>query len=514
MADRCEAERDELFRRMLSLAAQNAQTPVTVAEQLGVPLETVRSCWRHLDEWRRCQGTSIAECDEPLSADALFGAAPCLRGWYSPTWRMNELLEEFQRNEGLAAHYVSILSEPEGGHFILNLAAAEVVRLLRFEYAPLDEERLFNVCVAVCEPHGAVERLVSNTASVLQDISDYRTRPLSPELLERLYADLTDGVALQDAQDSTRAGSAVRAQFLASLCHMLARGGGQAAQTAACPAPRRHNALVGALIAWCAVSMARPFPVANEVFGYVLYFLLAHRAGYHISSHVPLTRALGINEGTARTAGIFRTALPLLAECDGFYDWTAFLEHALRHLVEEQRYIVDKLDGMARRRERFRSIICADVTMNSRQQDVFLEAMLHSNAEFSYAVHEKRYGVSYLCARSDLARFLELGLLTCCDDGIRHFFIASEDFNDKAWSYLKSRCPEAYARFYGEDGTLRDEHRAAGHAVDAFNDAAEFYERAILDGIWLDHYAHRRLPIAREDGLRRREASGIEGSPP
>ncbi len=171
--------------------------------------------------------------------------------------------------------------------------------------------------------------------------------------------------------------------------------------------------------------MARPFPVANEVFGYVLYFLLVHRAGYHFSSHVPLAKALGVNDGPPQSSGMFCAALPFIDECDGFYDWTAFLEHALCRLIDEQRYIMDKLDGMARRRERFRSIpfidecdgfydwtaflehalcrlideqryimdkldgmarrrerfrsiIFSDVTMNSRQQDVFLEAMLPS----------------------------------------------------------------------------------------------------------------------------------------
>ena len=155
MAVQYGAERDTLLKRMLSLVVQESQTPESLAGQLGVPLEMVQDYWRQINGLRRCQGCAIVGHEEPLTADALYGAAPCLRGWYSLTWRLSELLEEFQRNEGLASHYISVLSEPEGGHFVLNLAATEVVRLLRFEYTPLDEGRLYGVCVAVCEPRGA-----------------------------------------------------------------------------------------------------------------------------------------------------------------------------------------------------------------------------------------------------------------------------------------------------------------------------------------------------------------------
>ena len=33
--------------------------------------------------------------------------------------------------------------------------------------------------------------------------------------------------------------------------------------------------------------------------------------------------------------------------------------------------------------------------MNARQKEVLLEAVLHSNAEFTYDIHMKRYAISY-----------------------------------------------------------------------------------------------------------------------
>ncbi len=168
---------------------------------------------------------------------------------------------------------------------------------------------------------------------------------------------------------------------------------------------------------------------------------------------------------------------------------------------------------MGRRRARFRAIVDADETMNPRQKDVLLEALLHSNAEFSYAVHERRYNVSYLCARSDLARFLDMGLFRCCDDGVRHFFIADEGFGDRAWDYLRQRCAAEYARFYREDGTLRDEFHSSCEAAEKFNRYVGFYEPSLMEDIWIEHYAHRRQPIVDEDGLWRRDRSHAGAGP-
>ena len=105
-----------------------------------------------------------------------------------------------------------------------------------------------------------------------------------------------------------------------------------------------------------------------------------------------------------------------------------------------------KLDGMARRRERFRIIIDSDESMNFRQKEVLLEAVLHSNAEFTYGIHAQRYDVSYPCARSDFARLLDQGFLCQHDDGIRHFFVASDEFEDVFATYVRERCAEALHR--------------------------------------------------------------------
>lgn len=130
------------------------------------------------------------------------------------------------------------------------------------------------------------------------------------------------------------------------------------------------------------------------------------------------------------------------------FECTGLFERVVERLVGEQRYIMDKLDGMGRRRARFRAIVDAD-----------------------------------------------------------------EGFGDKAWDYLRQRCATEYARFYREDGTLRDEYHSSCEAAEKFNRDVGFYEPSLMEDIWIEHYAHRRQPIVDEDGLWRRDRSHAGAGP-
>ena len=149
-----------LLGNALALAAKKAPTLESLAAELNVRQEDLSLCWFALNNLRRCQGRVLpvpfeAVAEGPADVRSVSG------NWYAPTWRLNKLLEEFQVNEGLAVHYGSILSHPEGGHFELNLAADEVVRAVRLENAELDAVRLRRVCVQAREPANGIELLLS-----------------------------------------------------------------------------------------------------------------------------------------------------------------------------------------------------------------------------------------------------------------------------------------------------------------------------------------------------------------
>ena len=275
--------------------------------------------------------------------------------------------------------------------------------------------------------------------------------------------------------------------------------------------PDGNHTLVDALIALYYFKTFRLFPAGNNVLAFLLYFLILHRAGYHFSAHVPVVKLLyPRDDDGGRGHGLACAPEDLVVACDGYFDWTRFFEQAVRLIIDEQRWTMTKLDGMARRRERFRAIIDADESMNFRQKEVLLEAVLHSNAEFTYGIHVHRYDVSYPCARSDFARLLDQGFLRQHDDGIRHFFVASDNFGEVFLNYLKEHCADAFSRFYREDGSLRDAFKSADDIAAEYNKDVGFYEKSLLDKTYIEHYDFRRTPIADHDGPQRRRRSDDE----
>ena len=481
-----------LLDRALRIASQRAQTCESLAQELGITPEDAALYWFSINSLRRSLGHDLP----PLLASS--------RCWYDPTWHLQEVLEEFQINEGLASHYGRIFYDPEGGHIELNLAANEIVYAIGLEHPDIDFGRLRRVCVHACDPECGIELLAANAGKLLLSIEEYRGEAITPSFVEALYARLMDGI------DAEPEGASSRAEGLELLCSFIDGGdgpfGGQYGD----------HRLIVALSVLFFLCGSRLFPAGNAPFAYLLYLLLLHRSGYHFSAHVPVMRLLyGADsplcadereryaaDGTV--AGLPSDPADLAVEYDGTYDWTLVFERAVELILAEQRWVMTKLEGMSRRRDRLRAIIDADGSMNARQKEVLLEAVLHSNAEFTYDIHMKRYAISYPSARSDFGRLIDLGFLQQSDDGVRHFFFASDDLHERCTIYLREHCSEAYLRYYDEEGRLRPEFRATDEAPTLYNRDIGFYEKALLDKMYTEHYDFRRASIADSDGLIRR----------
>ena len=356
-----------LLDRALRIASQRAQTYDSLAESLGVTPEDAALYWFSINSLRRGLGHDLP----PLSASA--------RCWYDPTWHLEALLETFQINEGLASHYGRIFYDPEGVHLELNMAANEVVYAIGLEHPDIDVARLRRVCVHACEPECGIELLAANAGKVLLSIEEYRDEAVTPAFVEMLYARLVAGIEAVPEDVSARV------EGLELLCSFI--NGDTGPLKGQCGDHR----LIVALTALFFVSASGMFPVGNAPFAYLLYLLLLHRSGYHFSAHVPVMRllygtdsALCAQERGRYAAEADAPTLPfepgdLAVEYDGTYDWTFVFERAVELILEEQRWVMTKLEGMSRRRDRLRAIIDADGSMNARQKEVLLEAVLHSN---------------------------------------------------------------------------------------------------------------------------------------
>ncbi|MFR1638249.1 MAG: hypothetical protein ACLSVD_03195 [Eggerthellaceae bacterium] len=147
----------------------------------------------------------------------------------------------------------------------------------------------------------------------------------------------------------------------------------------------------------------------------------------------------------------------LVVPCDGFCDWTLFFERAVQMLVEGQRWFMTKLDGGAPSRtfshhHRFRRE--HELPSEGGAAGGRVTAMRNSPTASTRSVTTCRIRV-----RAAISPSARSGFLRQHDDGIRHFFVASDEFEDVFATYVR-RCAEALHRYYREDGALRDEAKA------------------------------------------------------
>ncbi|MEG0071096.1 MAG: hypothetical protein RSA56_02965, partial [Raoultibacter sp.] len=206
----------------LSLASQKAQTFESLSAALKVSGEDLSLYWFAINEIRRCQGRYL-----PLPPDAAFPNGESTpqhpsNNWYAPTWKLNKLLEQYQLNESLAVHYERILTDPEGGHYELNLAASEIVLAVWLENNTLNTAQLKRVCVQACEPTNGIELLVANAGKILLNVENYRTELITSSFIENLYADLTEGISIKEVLEiegrCVETVEDLRSKALESLC--------------------------------------------------------------------------------------------------------------------------------------------------------------------------------------------------------------------------------------------------------------------------------------------------------
>lgn len=481
-----------LLDRALRIASQRAQTYDSLAESLGVTPEDAALYWFSINSLRRGLGHDLP----PLSASA--------RCWYDPTWHLEALLETFQINEGLASHYGRIFYDPEGGHLELNMAANEVVYAIGLEHPDIDVARLRRVCVHACEPECGIELLAANAGKVLLSIEEYRDEAITPAFVEMLYARLVAGIEAVPEDVSARV------EGLELLCSFI--NGDTGPLKGQCRRPSPYCGADGSVLrerighvpcGQCPVRLpavlAAPSSLGLPFLGPCPRYALALR--YRQRPVRPRARALRRRGGRADAAvraggsgrGI-RRHLRLdvrVRTCRRAYFGRAALG-------DDQTRGHEPATRSAARHHRRRRLD------ERRQKEVLLEAVLHSNAEFTYDIHMKRYAISYPSARSDFGRLMDLGFLQQSDDGVRHFFFANDDLHERCRAYLREHCAEAYLHYYDDEGRLRPEFRATDEASALYNRDIGFYEKALLDKMYTEHYDFRRASIADSDGLIRR----------
>ena len=152
-----------------------------------------------------------------------------------------------------------------------------------------------------------------------------------------------------------------------------------------------------------------PFVDGNGRLARSLFYWSMLRSGYWLTEYLSVSAIL--RDAPAQYNRAF-----LLTETDS-NDLTYFVAYQLEVIERAVRSLREYLERKRTEVRELESYVRGDLTLNHRQRDVLSRALRDPLSSFYIAGHQRRHGVTYASARSDLLALEELGLLYRTRDG-------------------------------------------------------------------------------------------------
>ena len=278
-------------------------------------------------------------------------------------------------------------------------------------------------------PQSAIERLVTNSFSAMDQLMELVDEPFSRELFSRLRELLLDGVdpdALKmsppgmglvafDYEDQRIAESTER-----QLAYIAAYANHEAGDE--CDRP-----LLRALLIADVFRFYRPLGIVSSQVGRLVARLYELKHDLPVVGFLPISRAkleweqgLIVPPAVSYTPAEYQT---LMVRSPG--DLTAYhtlsTELALLTLREVERNV----DSWERRDDEMREVLRQDPLLNQRQRAILARALRVPDAEFNIRYHKRNHNVAYTTARRDLLELAEKGYLLMEQRGKAFIFVGA-----------------------------------------------------------------------------------------
>lgn len=370
-----------------------------------------------------------------------------------------------------------ILEQPEGRHAIFYKVLRETLNCLEFLGQDDSYQHVFKLLNGLEKPKGKRDLLVRLFAQNLANCPKEKISVASIlelyDAFERICEGPHNDIFLN--KDSER-----RASILEALCSLI----DQSEETG-------HHPIVRALAVLQMTLLLQPFSTANAFMARILFSWVLCENGFLLVGYIPIMEFL--KQWPADSDEGIDSFHPRVSEKEAIIrsksgvDWTLWFEEILDYVRNELKHFVEKLLGMSMRRERMEHLVSYDQTLNARQKSILLEALLHDDAEFTYATLTSKFDVAYATAYADLGRLESKGYLVARTKGKTTVFIADSDIRNRVHAHLRLVNPEAYARFYDESGHLTDRYKQErAHALENMLQSSPFSNRHI-DYSWPSH---------------------------
>ncbi|MCE5191248.1 MAG: hypothetical protein LLG08_05760 [Actinomycetia bacterium] len=304
---------------------------------------------------------------------------------------------------------------------------AETVAAALLDGLNISEEQGYALLQSDRAPHNNTERVMVNTLTTMDLVTDMVKQPFSPELMFRLRDLLLQGLSVSSLETTPRRMGLMTSEYsdeevqaaaerqLKYICDYANHLTGD---------PHDHPVL-RALFLPDLFRLYRPLPCMNSQVGRVVFRLYALKAGLPVLGMLSLSRTkLSWEDGVLDSATV--SAGPKEYSEARLHSGTDLTGYATL-VVQMALSALQDLDGQIRslkeQDEQLRSLLQDDPRLNHRQRSVLGRALRDPGAEFRIASHRTTHSVVYATARTDLLDLVDRGYLDITKRGRAYVFV-------------------------------------------------------------------------------------------
>jgi len=311
--------------------------------------------------------------------------------------------------------------------FIVSALREEAIASSMLEGAATTRREAKQMLKSGRKPRSRGEQMVLNNYRAIMFIREHRKVDLTPEFLIELQTILTEGTQEQSDEvgrfRSDNDNVTVVDRRDDQIIHLPPPASELEARIAQLCSFANHSRgedfihpVVKACILHFQLGFDHPFCDGNGRTARALFYWSMLRSGYWLFEYLPISRL--IYRAPARYVRSF-----LYCETDEF-DITYFLVYHARIIAtarqELERYLEEKQTQFTQARRIFSS----DRRLNHRQREILLSAVRNQDRVFTIANHQRRHGIAYGTARSDLMDLADWEYLRIIQVGKRYEFFA------------------------------------------------------------------------------------------
>lgn len=405
--DVTELIQDVNFRALLNTAARRS---IPWEEFLGLPqprdmspLET----WHILGEFSDCVAVpvNIADLDDNVYT-------------YRRTHEIDNITHVIACACRPHARLNQVLMASEGGQFLTRMRVIETIASARLDGLMISQSEAESLLRFHRAPSSASERLLLNTFSAYDGLSELIDEPFSRGLFERLRDQLLRGVETsslhcQPAMRGTLVGTPIppddaRSHGLADrqTDRIAAYLNGETADPDDIPVLMAH-------VAADAFRFHHPYGVVSSQVGRLVARLFALKQDLPVLGLLPVSSAkidweTGFIEPP--TVSFNREVIIQMRERRPF-DSTAYQTLAAQLTLLTLRDLEQRIETWEQRDAEMREILHRDPLLNQRQRSILARALRSPEAEFRIRYHQRNHNIHYTTARRDLLELKDKGYL-------------------------------------------------------------------------------------------------------